>query len=174
MPPPLICEPLSCRGNIEDSRLIHIVRIGGEGTRRSGNWNNSYRLYIPPGHRFLLNVAETEISDLGGFPTPKPARMLSMNRWASGADVILNWDVQCDQQGTPHLKVATQSEELLDYPIQGWKQGTGMHDAAQLPATSQMTFRPDEEIRFMWSRDVATRRGVVFWMEPLSKRFPGQ
>lgn len=166
-------ETRKCFGylDIGDPQLIHMVRIGGEGIRRTGNWGNSYRLYIPPGHRFLLNIAETEIPDFGDFPTPAPAKMLSMNTWSDGADVILHWDVKYDEQGTPHLKVATVSEELFDYPIKGWKKGAGLRDGAQLPDT-QMTFRPDEEIKFAWFRDVSSKKGVIFWMEPVSKRFP--
>jgi len=152
---------------VGDPQLIHVSRIEGDGT--GGNWGNSYRLHIPPGHQFFLNVAETDITDFGEFETPKPARTLAMNSWREGADLILHWDVVYDDDGTPHLKVATESEELFDFAIGAWKQGAGLHDAAHLITDPQKTFRPDEEIRFMWSRDFATKRGVVFWMEPLSR-----
>jgi hypothetical protein len=154
---------------IEDPKLIYVSRIEGE--HRGGNWLNSYRLYIPPGHRLLLHVAETEITDLGEYETPQPAKTLSMNSWREGADVILNWDVEYDDTGIPHLKVATTSDQLFDYPIKAWKLGAGMHDGSHLSTGPQKAFLPDEEIRFMWSRDVATKRGVVFWMEPASRRY---
>jgi hypothetical protein len=153
---------------IDDTNLIHVSRIEGD---HSSNWSNSYRLYIPPGHHFLLHIAETDITDVGEFEAPKPAVTLSMNSWKKGADVILNWGVQYDGE-IPHLKVATQSEQLFDYKINSWKLKSGMLDGAHLNTSTQKTFRPDEEIRFMWSRDVATKRGVVFWMEPLSRQYP--
>jgi hypothetical protein len=157
--------------HIDDPELIYVSRIAGDGT--SGR-QNSYRLHIPPGHRFLLQVAETDITDFGEYATPEPAETLAMNSWNEGADVILNWSVQYDDDGTPHLKVATESEELFDYPIKAWKQGSGMRDASRLSADPQKSFRPEEEIRFMWSRVVASKRGVVLWMEPLSRRYPEQ
>ncbi len=156
---------------VTDQKLIHVSRIEGG----DSSWGNSYRLHIPPGNRFLLHIGEGDISDEGEFELPQPAKSLSMNNWAQGADLILHWDIQYGDDGIPHLKVATETDQLFDYPITTWKLGPGPGDGAHLTTGPQKTFRPDEIIRFMWERgDISTKRGVLFWMEPTSRRYPKQ
>ena len=119
--PPCLADMDLVLLQIDDPKLIHVSRIEGDG---KSNLQHSYRLHIPPGHRFLLQVAETDITDYGEYETPQPAKTLSMNSWRNGADVILNLTVQYDD-GVPHLKIATESEQLFDYVISAWKQGLG-------------------------------------------------
>ena len=148
---------------IDDPNLIYVSRIEAP---EAGL--NSYRLHIPPGHRFMLHMSETEISDTGPPPSPKPTQSMSMNSWQNGADVVMKWDVLMDK-GAPTFIAATGTEPLFRYKFADWKSGSGPSEGSHLDTDRNGSFRPDQEVRFMWWRDPATKRGVVFWMEPLKE-----
>src|SRR5262245_53621535 len=93
---------------IDDPNRIYVARIGpaiGVADR--------HRLHIPPGHRFLLHPADTQIPDTGPA-NPQPTRTLSMNFWREGADVVLQWAIY-DANTPPRFEVSTDAEPLFNY-----------------------------------------------------------
>ena len=75
---------------IDDPKKIYITRVKGTGIITTANANR-YRLYIPPGRRFLIHVGETEISEIGPAESAMPIATTSVNSWREGAEVILYW-----------------------------------------------------------------------------------
>jgi len=145
----------------EDPNRIYIARIGGDiGTP------DQYRMHIPPGHRFLLHIADTEIPDTGYPENPKPTKTLSMNPWREGADVVLKWAIY-DSGPAPRLEVSTDSEPLFNYEMPDWVPSPGPSEGNHLQTKPQQSFSPEDRIRFMWWRNPTTKRGVMLWMEPL-------
>ena len=73
----------------KDPSRIYVARIADD-----AGGSNRYRLHIPPGHRFLLHIADTEIPDRGYLEDPKPTKTMSMNSSREeGADVVLKWAI---------------------------------------------------------------------------------
>jgi hypothetical protein len=151
--------------DIKDQKLIHVGRIG---TR-----DDAYRLYIPPGHRFLLHVTEMKFPDVGWPENPQPSSTLSMNSWRGGADVVLQWS-EIKEGNKLRFVVKTDSEDLFDYVLDDWEEGQLPNSGAYLvgPKQSQKSFQPNETIRFMLFKNDSTNRGVMLWMEPLRNRYP--
>lgn len=148
---------------IDDPQKIYITKI--EGTGASGG--NHYRLYIPPGHRFLLHVGETEYAATGPVGTPRRLATLSMNSWREGADVILHWTRTKDGE-TSRLKVWTDTEELFDVPYTQWKIDPSFPSSGGSVATdSQQEFHPDDRIQFFSFGHELAKRGIVMWMEKI-------
>jgi hypothetical protein len=149
---------------IHDPQRIYIAQIeGGESI------GYRYRMHIPPGHRYLLHIADTEIPDTGYPDHPRPTRTISMNSWRNGADVILNCGIFIDDDGTPRLKVTTDSEELFDYRLENWNKMPGPNEGSHLQTDPQKSFLPDETIQFMWWGNSFAKRGIMLWMEPLKE-----
>ncbi len=148
--------------HIDDPDRIYVSRIGGD------FFPGRYRLHIPPGHRFLLHLADTEIPDTGYPENPKPTKTLSMNSWREGADIVLTWTVYKDNKAV-RVEVATDTERLFDYVLADWQPASGPEEANHLQTDPQKSFSPNETIRFMWFRNPTTKRGVMLWLEPLGK-----
>ena len=152
--------------DIDDPKLIYIGPIE---SRRS-----SYRLHIPPGHRFLMHVTEMAFPTEGWPENPEPSATLVMGSWNEGADVVFQWRTISEGNNRRFI-VKTDSEELFDYTLNNWEEGPLPNSATYIvgPGESQKSFQPDETIRFMLFKNDSTRRGVLLWMEPLSNRYPG-
>lgn len=146
----------------EETGLIHISRI-----EKSEGRGKNYRMYIPPGHRFLLHIADTEITDDGCPENPKPTKTLSMNPWRDGAEVVLAWGVARDDDGTPRFWATTDSEQLFNYRLENWKDSRLPNSGMDLRTGPQKSFRPDEKTLFMWFANTTTKRGIMFWMESI-------
>jgi hypothetical protein len=156
---------------IDNPQKIYVTKV--EGTGASGG--NRLRLHIPPGHRYLLHVGETEYYGTAVGPA-KPIETMSMNTWREGADVILHWAMAKDGE-MRRLKVWTDTEELFDVQIPDYGKGAKLpNSGGSLAAESQREFLPDDRIQFLSYGNDETRRGVVMWMEPLpaSMRTPAR
>jgi hypothetical protein len=149
---------------IDDPQRIHIARI-----ESSDGSSNRYRMHIPPGHRFLLHLADTEFSAWGPREDPKPTRTMVMG-WGDGADVILSWSIRNEKDGTRRVKVFTDSEPLFDYRTADWSSPPFPNSGMHLETDPRKTFSPDEKIQFMANWNDKSGRGVMLWMEPLGKK----
>jgi len=157
---------------IDDPQKIYITKI--EGTDASGG--NHYRLHIPPGHRYLLRIGETEYARIGPVGTPKPLATMSMNSWREGADTIVHWTNTTEGEKR-RLKVRTDTEELFDVEIPDYEQGAKFPSSVSyLPQDAHLGIPPDEKIQFFSFGNEETKLGIVMWMEPLqpSMRTPAR
>ena len=147
---------------VTDPNLTYISRI------ESGEDHAiRYRLIIPRGCHYMLHITDMSDFPASGFPEdPKPTTTISMNSWRNGADVILHWNMPPDSDGTARLVVATDSEELFDYRIEGWVKTAYPNSGWKLETYQKQTFKPDETIRFMTHSNDQNKRGVMLWMEP--------
>jgi hypothetical protein len=101
---------------IDDPQKIYLAKFKGSGILTTA-YANRYRLYIPPGHRFLLHVGETELSKtVGPIGPASPFATKSMNSWREGADVILYW-TNSKEGEMRRIKVWTDTEELFNVQI---------------------------------------------------------
>jgi len=148
---------------IDDPKKIYITKI--EGTKAVGG--NHYRLYIPPGHRYLLHVGETEYARTGPVGTPKPLATLSMNSWREGADVVLHWTNTTEGEKR-RLKVWTDTEELFDVEFPNYDKSPKFPSSVSyLPQDAHLGIPPEETIQFFSHGNEETKSGIVMWMEPL-------
>jgi hypothetical protein len=130
---------------------------------------NRYRMIIPPGVHYMLHITDSADVPASGFPdNPQPTETMSMNSWRNGADVVLRFGVRNDADGIPRLDVATDSEELFSYRIEGWQTVAYPNSGYHLQTDEKQSFSPDEVIRFMTLSNDQTKRGVMLWMEPVA------
>lgn len=153
---------------VDDPNRIQISRIEG----REAKGGVHYRMRIPPGHRYFLHLADVSgdaYSDLGQPKNLKPTETLSMNSWRDGADLILSWRTEMEDDGKRRIEVFTDSEPLFSYRIENWKETSFPNSGYHLTTDEQKSFAPDETIFFMsWGND-ETKRGIALWMEPLTQ-----
>jgi hypothetical protein len=151
---------------VEDPKRIYITRI--ESNAAGGN---HYRMHIPAGTQLMLHITDTNFSPRGEPESRKPTKTLSMNSWQDGDDVILTFFIQLDDDGTPRLKVFTDTEPLFDYRLDGWEQPQPdfPNSGSDLTTDEQKSFPPHETIHFMKFWNDVTKRGVMLWMEPLAQ-----
>jgi hypothetical protein len=116
----------------------------------------------------MLHITDTNFSPRGEPENRKPTKTMSMNSWLDGDDVILNFFIQRDDDGTPRLKVYTNTENLFDYRLEGWDQPQpdSPNSGSELTIDGQRSFSPDETIQFKKFWNEETKRGVMLWMEP--------
>ena len=157
---------------IDDPKKIYITKV--EGQKAVGG--NHYRLYIPPGHRYLLHVGETEYAATGPVGKPKPLATMSMNSWREGADVMIHWTNTTEGEKR-RLKVWIDTEELFDVEIPDYKRGSKFpNSGSHWSQDPHLGIPPEETIQFFSYGNEETKLGIVMWMEPLppAMRTPAQ
>lgn len=148
--------------SIDNAEQMYVARVENE------QYENAYRLHIPPGHHYVLHITDAHFPESDFLEDPQPTTNLHMHTWKQGADTLLFYSVGF-KNGTAYLEVHTEAEQLIDYSAEGWTNSGGETDGFHLVTDPQKAFSPDDTIRFMWWRDPATQRGVMLWMEPLAK-----
>lgn len=148
---------------ISDAAKTIVQRLEDSPDRRS-----AYRVHIPPGRHYILHISDVPF--VGGQPPADlpPSANLSMNNWRDGADVILSYSILTE--GEQHrMVVHTESEELFNYVIDGWANGSMPNSGWTLEPGVQKELARDDTIQLMWHLNEATQRGVVLWMEPVKQ-----
>ena len=146
---------------IENNTDAYIARIGNGDLQDTP----AYRLHLPAGNHFLLHLSVTDMVD-GSIPDAPPAtKTVSLNSWKHGADVVLKWLTRMED-GTPRIKVATESQTLLEYKFDNWKNPSGFTEGAELDTNGQMSFSTNDSLRLMWWRNPDESKVAVLWMEP--------
>jgi hypothetical protein len=154
---------------IDDPQKIYITKVKGSGIITTAN-PNRYRLYIPPGHRFLIHVGETEISETGPIGPATPIATTSVSSWREGAEVLLYW-TNSTEGDVRRIRVWTDSEELIDVKLaDNVKDAPRPDSGGYLALTSQLEFRPEERVQLFWHGNRAAKRGIVVWMEPFTMK----
>ncbi len=149
----------------EDPGKIHIVRIqAGERQREV-----RVRMRIPPGQKLMLNIADTRFSPQGEPVSWKPTQSMSMNNWSQGADVILRWTWEHDDQNVRRFRAWTDSQTLFDYRLEEWEETDFPYSVGGSLGEGEQSFSPDGTIRFTAFWNDETRRGFIFWMEPTQR-----
>lgn len=146
---------------VENDEQTFVARIQNE------QYENAYRLHIPPGRHYVLHVTDAQFPRDDYLDDPQPTTNLHMHPWKQGADVLLSYSTGF-KNGTAFLEVHTETEQLIDYAVEGWTDTGGESHGFQID-TPQQAFAPDDTIRFMWRRNPVTGRGMMLWMEPLAK-----
>ncbi|MBN1910567.1 MAG: hypothetical protein JW818_12555 [Pirellulales bacterium] len=147
---------------VEDEQKVYIASI-----TENENVGTAYRLRIPPGCHYMLNLADTTFPANGYLEDPRPTKTLSMNTWKKGADVVLSYMIYNDGK-KQKVRVWTETATLFDYHLKNWVDSVGPSEGSSLEAIPQKAFSPNETIRLMSWKNPETRRGVILWMEPLA------
>lgn len=126
----------------------------------------SFRVRVPEGSRYLLNLSDASFDERGPSADLKPTTSISLNGWRDGADAVLSYSIQWDDD-RPRIVVHSETEEFFDYTPPDWGE-SGKSESWITDARPQLEYSIDETIRFMWWRDSATGRGFVLWLEPFS------
>jgi hypothetical protein len=147
--------------NVEDKTKIYFSKIPKAYTRS----NNAYRIYFPPGHRYMLNLAYTDYPRDGYLDDPTPVKTISLNGWMECEDIWFEFAIQGD--GNTRRVIAQSHEgELINYDLKDWIKSGSPTSGNWLDADPQVSFELGQRIPLMWSRDEKTNRGVMLWLEP--------
>jgi hypothetical protein len=135
------------------------------------NWNdeNRWRIHLPPGETYRLNLA-TEQIDEKGFP--EPDRQIDLPMGGHQIELITtgkkgkNWRVEI----LVNDKLATNVDKAADWQSgQGWGETGGFSRSEQLPITSPLVLK---RRRFMrpqpngnWQTTPDPAPGILLWIE---------
>jgi hypothetical protein len=147
--------------DVEDKTKIYFAKVADA---YSGS-NNAYRIYFPPGHRYMLNLSYSDYPRDGYLDDPTPVKSISLNSWMQGEDIWFEYKIQGD--GNKRSVIAKSHEgDLIDYELKDWVESNYPTSGSQLEADPQVSFELGQRIPIMWWRDEKTQRGVMLWLEP--------
>jgi hypothetical protein len=138
---------------------------------KDGHGSKTYRMHVPPGQHYMMNLYVGPLSKSGKMPEDaNPTETISLNPWQNGADIALSIRVVDQQDGKgDRVIVKTDEGTMIDYQVNksipNWDGSRG-YSGSSLDATDQKELSPTKPIQFYSLSDLKNdSRGIIVWLE---------
>ena len=156
---------------VEDPSKVSVVQFSnpdyGGGMPDGIKARESFRILIPPGARYALQLADAASKSGVAYPDVNqlsPTRSVPL---PAGSEIVVSRSVRLDD-GVPRVLLSSETELLVDYSPTDW-QGTMGGTSTSWPdmRTMQNDFDPGQRIRLFWWFAENVDRGFMVWLEPI-------